>query len=93
MSFSHFLRVESDEQAGSKHYIVHTIAPRFSLELAPDCEAPDKVGQGVIKKITLPNSWTGDYGKCAKLISSAQEFFAQTFSDPKANSEIKRFAR
>ena len=47
MSFSHFLRVERDEQAGSKHYIVHTIAPRFSLELAPDCEAPDKVGQGV----------------------------------------------
>lgn len=93
MSFSHFLRIERDEQAGSKHYVVHTIDPRFSMELTPDRDAPDKVGKGVIKRICLPNSWSGDYGKCAKLIGAAQEFFSQTFAASDARSTRSRFMR
>ncbi len=80
MSFSHFLRIEREGKAGSKHYIVHTVDPRFSVELTPDRDVPDKIGKGVIKRIRLPNSWAGDYSKSAKLIGPAQDFFARTFA-------------
>ena len=60
MSFAHFLRIEREEQSGSRHYVVHASDPRFSLELTPDREAPDKIGKGVIKRICLPNSWAGE---------------------------------
>jgi hypothetical protein len=93
MSFSHFLRIQRDEQAGTKHYIVHTVDPRFSMELVPDRGAPDKVGKGVIKRICLPNSWSGNYGKCANLIGSAQEFFAQTFATAETKVIRPRFLR
>lgn len=82
MSASHFLRIERDGATGPQHYIVHTIDPRFALELAPDGDAPDKIGRGVIKRIRLPNSWAGDYSKAAKLIGAAQDFFARTLSEP-----------
>ena len=73
MSFAHFLRIERDEQSGSRHYVVHVCDPRFSLELAPDGAAPDHIGQGVIKRICLPNSCAGDYHKYIKLLDAAQD--------------------
>jgi hypothetical protein len=82
MNLSQFLRIERDGRDGSRHYVVHTHDPHFTLELAPDGSAPDKVGQGVIKRVAVPNSWAGDYGKYAKLISSAQEFFNRSFAAP-----------
>lgn len=93
MSFSHFLRIERDEQAGSKHYVVHTMAPQFALELAPDGEAPDKVGKGVFKRISVPNSWAGDYTKYAKLMGAAQEFFSKSFVESGVPSGANRMKR
>ena len=48
MSFGHFLRIEREEADGSRHFVVHLAAPKFSMELTPDREAPDKLGRGVI---------------------------------------------
>lgn len=93
MNSSHFLRIERDGKDGSRHYVVHTTAPTFSMELAPDREAPDRVGRGVIKRVCVPNSWAGDYGKYAKLMSAAQDFFTQSFAEPVAKKETQRFAR
>jgi len=81
MSSNHFLRVERDGKFGSKHYIVHLSDPRFSMELVPDRDAPDKIGKGVIKRVCLPNSWAGDYSRTARLIGAAQDFFARTLSE------------
>jgi len=78
MNFPHFLRIEHDRRNGTRHYVVHLHDPKFSLELGPDPAAPDKIGCGVIKRICLPNSWAGDYGQAAKLITAAQEFFEQS---------------
>ncbi len=80
MSLNHFLRIEREGKAGAKHYVVHTTDPQFSLELSPDREAPDKMGRGVLKRLRVPNSWTGDYTKYGKLMGKAQEFFAQSLS-------------
>jgi len=93
MSLGNFLRIEREEHDGSRHYVVHTHDPKFSMELAPDREAPDKVGKGVIKRVCVPNSWAGDYGKYAKLMNAAQEFFTQSFAEPAPKGEARRFAR
>lgn len=90
MSSNHFLRVERDGKFGSKHYIVHLNDPRFSMELIPDRDAPDKIGKGVIKRICLPNSWAGDYSKTARLIGPAQDFFARTLSEQSVKSHPRQ---
>ena len=63
----------------------------FTLELAPDAAAPDKIGRGEIKRIQVPNSWAGDYTKYSKFISAAQEFFGQSFGEPVPKAETRRF--
>lgn len=83
MNFPHFVRIDRDGPAARRHYVVHTHNPKFTLELTPDREAPDKVGKGVIKRVCVPNSWAGDYGQYAKLLTKAQEFFAESAGQPK----------
>ena len=82
MNHTEFMRVEREGREGSRHYVVRTHDPRFTLELTPDGSAPDKIGRGIIKRIHVPNSWAGDYTKYAKFISDAQEFFAQSSAEP-----------
>ena len=90
MNFSQFLRIEREGRDGSRHYVVHTHDPKFSLELAPDGSAPDKIGRGVIKRVQVPNSWAGDYTQYAKYITGAQEFFEKSFAPPVPKSEVRR---
>ena len=91
MNFSDFLRIEREGADGSRHYVVHTHDPKFTMELSPDQAAPDKIGRGVIKRIQVPNSWAGDYTKYSKFITSAQEFFEKSFGDPAPKAETRRF--
>ncbi len=91
MEFGHFLRIERDGSDDSRHYVVHLKDPKFSMELLPDHDAPDHVGKGVIKRICIPNSCIGDYTKYSKLVSAAQEFFKQSFSEPAPKNETRRF--
>ena len=90
MNFPHFLRVERDGPGRPRHTVVHLVDPKFSVELMPDREAPDKMGRGVIKRICVPNSWAGDYAQCAKLIGAAQEFFSQSLAAPVPKAESRR---
>ncbi len=60
------------------------------MELAPDIAAPDKIGKGIIRRVSLPNSWAGDYGKCARALVVAQEFFHQSFGEPAPKLESRR---
>lgn len=93
MNFPDFLRIQRDQLDGSRHYVVHTNDPKFSMELMPDATAPDKIGQGIIKRVQVPNSWAGDYTQYSKFITKAQEFFRESFAEPTPKSEVKRFAR
>lgn len=91
MDFAHFMRIEREEEGVTRHYVVHTHDPKFSVELVPDRDAPDQIGQGVIKALLLPNSWAGNYAQCAKLVSAAQAFFRESFAEPAAKEETRRF--
>jgi hypothetical protein len=90
MNFSEFLRIERENRDGSRHYVVHTHDPKFSLELTPDPAAPDKMGRGVIKRVHVPNSWAGDYAQYSKFISAAQDFFAESGGEPAPKFETRR---
>ena len=78
MNFSHFVRIDRERRGRERHYVVHLHDPKFTLELIPDDEAPDKSGHGVIKRVCVPNSWAGDYGQYSKMMTAAQEFFSQS---------------
>ncbi len=93
MNSPHFLRIEREQSGGSRHYVIHTNDPKFSMELAPDGGAPDKIGKGVIKKVHVPNSWAGDYTKYSKWIGAAQDFFRESFSEAVPKAETRRIAR
>jgi hypothetical protein len=93
MNFAHFLRIEREESGRSSHYVVHTGDPKFSMEIIPDKDAPDKIGRGVIKRLCFPNSCFGDYTKYTKLVTAAQEFFVQSFTEPASKSETRRFQK
>lgn len=86
--FPHFVRIDRDGWRAAAHYVVHTRDPRFTLELSPDPEAPDRIGQGIIKRIHVPNSWAGDYGRYGRLLQAAQEFFVQ--SNPSGQPSSRR---
>ena len=47
----------------------------------------------MIKRVCVPNSWAGDYGKYAKLINVAQEFFTRSFADAVPKREMRRLAQ
>jgi hypothetical protein len=93
MSLGNFVRIEREERGGSRHYVVHLQDPKFSVELTPDRDAPDKMGKGVLKRVCVPNSWAGDYGKYAKFIGAAQEFFAAAGREADGKVAGRRFAR
>ena len=78
MNFSHFVRIDRERRGQERHFVVHTGNPRFTLELTPDPDAPDRKGRGIIKRVCVPNSWAGDYNQYGKMVAAAQEFFAQS---------------
>jgi hypothetical protein len=93
MNVPHFLRIERDGRGRTRHFVVHTVDPKFSIKLAPDSAAPDNVGREVIKRVRMPNSWARDCAQSAKLMGAAQEIFAQSFAAPAAKTESRRFSR
>jgi hypothetical protein len=90
MNLSEFLRIERESADGSRHYVLHTHDPKFSMELVPDRAAPDKMGRGVIKRVHVPNSWAGDYTQYSKFITAAQDFFEQSRAEPAPKIETRR---
>jgi hypothetical protein len=73
-----FVRIDREHRNGERHYVVHTTAPTFALELAPEHDARGQVTGGTFKRLCVPNSWAGDYGRYAAMLAEAQEFFADS---------------
>lgn len=67
-----FIRIEKIEGGRKRHFVVNRFEPGFSVEVEP--EDPCAPGRPVIRRVCLPNSWTGDYHRFAKLLAGAQAF-------------------
>ncbi len=78
MSLSNFLRVEKQEDGRSVSYILHTVPPKFAIEVDPDYDPEGKPGIHFIKSLRLTNSWRGDYHRCFSLLNRAESFFRQS---------------
>jgi len=87
-----FLRIERDEPDASRQFVVHAREPGFLMEFAPDPAAADPVGDGVMKRVCLPNSWCGHYETHFRLLQAAQEFLRASCGPP-APKELTRRIR
>lgn len=70
MEFPDFIRVEREEANGlTRLYILHARDPKLMMELTPDPR-----GNATIKRVCVPNSWTGNYSRYALVITRAEAF-------------------
>jgi len=71
-----FCHVVRRQQGKKKYYVVHTRSPRFVVEMEEARDGAD--ARGVIRRVSLPNSWIGDYHRSARHLGEAMEFFEAT---------------
>lgn len=81
MNYPHFVSIEQEESDGSTHhYVVHTRDPKLAVKFSAET-VQGRIKPGTIQRISVPNSWAGDYGQYAKLVSKAERFFRDTLSE------------
>ncbi len=80
MSLSNFLRVEKEQGGRTVSYILHTVPPKFAIEVDPAYDPEGQPGHHFIKSLRLANSWHGDYHRCFPLLNRAETFFRQSAS-------------
>ncbi|RME68422.1 MAG: hypothetical protein D6781_11040 [Verrucomicrobia bacterium] len=72
-----FLHVVRRERGRARYFVVHPQAPRYVVEMDAVRDAQGR-SRGVIRRVCVPNSATGDYHLSAKHISKAMAFFEAT---------------
>mgnify|MGYP003676235000 CR=1 FL=1 len=91
MNYPHFVSIEQEAADGNMHhFVVHTRDPKLAVKFAAET-VDGKVKPGTIQRISVPNSWAGQYSQYAKLVSKAEAFFRATLNG--AEPESDRFAR
>jgi len=88
MNLGCFLRVDQETAQGERHYVIHKAEPPFSIEVEADFDKAGRVRACTLKRLRMPNSWTGDYSKYSKLVSAALAFFEQSY---RGGDAIPRF--
>lgn len=81
MSSAHFITVERRVGGVSSYLVRHLVDPKFTLEVEPVRDAEGRVSSGLIKRLCLPNSWTGSYHRQGALLGEALRFFADTLAE------------
>ena len=75
MNYPHFVLIEQEDMEGStQYYVVHTQDPKLAVRFATET-VNGRLQPGTILRISVPNSWAGEYSKYAKLVSQAEAFF------------------
>jgi hypothetical protein len=87
MEFTHFIRVEREEADGvTRQYVLHAHDPKLMMEITPDVR-----GTGTIRRVCVPNSWTGNYSRYAKVIAEAQAFLRRAAGSGEGGGTSSRF--
>ncbi len=75
MNYPHFVRIEQESSDGSTQYfVVHTHDPKMAVKFAAET-VNGRVKAGTIQRLSVPNSWAGQYAQYAKLLARAEAFF------------------
>lgn len=91
MEFENFVSVERKDASGKTvQLVVHAHDPRMVLELIPAAGGTDQEGNGVIKRVAVPNSWAGNYSQYARVIARAQAFFRASQEAPTDKAATRR---
>ncbi|MCC5022697.1 MAG: hypothetical protein J6386_07825 [Candidatus Synoicihabitans palmerolidicus] len=80
MNYPHFVRIDQETGDGElEHYVVHTHDPKLAVQFSAET-VNGKAKPGTIKRISVPNSWAGEYAQYGKLVAKAEAFFKASFS-------------
>lgn len=85
-----FCEVEKCEPRGSRHFVVHVQAPRFVVEVTTSGRDAAGRRSAVIRRVCVPNSWSGDYHRCGRLLGAALKYFE---TPPRAAANPRRASR
>ena len=86
MNYPHFVSIAQEGDDGTtQHYVVHTHDPKLAVKFSAET-VKGRIKPGTIQRISVPNSWAGEYSQYAKLVSQAERFFRATLSDPETTS-------
>lgn len=81
MDFPHFVRIEQEASDGSPQYfVVHTHDPKMAVKFAAET-VNGQVKPGTIQRLSVPNSWAGQYSQYAKLLAKAEAFFRASLAN------------
>ncbi len=88
MAYRHFIKIERDEDR-DRVQVVHLYPPRMLVEFQPVRDAAGKVVSVVIKRLCVPNSWTGDYHQCNRIVREAESFYLDSVgAGPRASGRF-----
>lgn len=78
MDFPNFVSIEQEGTDGElHHFVVYTQNPKMAVQFSARQEG-GRLVPGTIQRISVPNSWAGEYSKYAKLVAKAEAFFSAT---------------
>lgn len=93
MDYPHFVSVEQVGTDGElQHFVVHTRDPKMAVKFSAR-ESAGRLVPGTIQRISVPNSWAGEYTRYAKLVTKAEKFFSATLERemPASDRKVRGF--
>jgi len=91
MAFHDFVKLERILPDGLEIYLIHKKKPPFTVQIMPRVGKDGKVQGGVIKRICIENSPTGDYCRYSKLIAEAEQLFESFLCNPGTSGRSMEF--
>lgn len=86
MDYPHFVRIEQESAHGEQqHFVVHTRNPKLAVKFSAS-QINGQIQPGTIQRISVPNSWAGEYSQYAKLVAKAEAFFRATLKEGSAEN-------
>ena len=85
MNYPNFVRIEQETtDEGPQYFVVHTIDPKMAVKFSAEVR-DGRIRPGTIQRVSVPNSWAGQYSQYAKLLAKAEAFFRASIDPEKSN--------
>jgi hypothetical protein len=82
MALSDYILIEHQSEGGRQIHVKRSRDPNLVVEFEPAYNSVGKLDGGVLKRVRIQNSWTGDYRKYNKFIAEAETFLRKSIESP-----------